>query len=309
VRYRRIHGAASGASRAPRRPEAAGVPRLRFGGRRRLAERHPPRGPRRGTPGSRGASGQSLCQGFGWATPLGHTGARRGGNPHRDASGRIIVIHNGIINFLPLRGAQAGDRPRRTDTEVVAQALGAARRPRRRSPSSARFGTLHGCASFSSRPTGRASTPQYGPPSSSARRTGRLRRLGRQPLPHTRPRLPRGWASHGSRGPDHTDSPARRGPPRGACRGVGRRRGLPFMAEIAEQPSVVAETVAQALARGRPLRRGGHGVPRAPRGRGADPRRGLRDELARIVGKFLLEDRPDPDRGRRLRFAARPRPP
>ena len=53
-------------------------------------------------------------------------------HPHRDASGRIVVIHNGIIeNFLPLKqGLQkAGVRfLSETDTEVVAHAIAAARR-------------------------------------------------------------------------------------------------------------------------------------------------------------------------------------
>jgi glutamine---fructose-6-phosphate transaminase (isomerizing) len=53
-------------------------------------------------------------------------------HPHRDASGRVVVIHNGIIeNFLPMKqGLQAqGIRfLSETDTEVVAQALGAAQK-------------------------------------------------------------------------------------------------------------------------------------------------------------------------------------
>ncbi len=53
-------------------------------------------------------------------------------HPHRDASGRIVVIHNGIIeNFLPAkRGLQAQGVQflSETDTEVVAQALGAAQK-------------------------------------------------------------------------------------------------------------------------------------------------------------------------------------
>ena len=53
-------------------------------------------------------------------------------HPHRDASGRIVVIHNGIIeNFLPLKQGLQQDGVRflsETDTEVVAHALAAARR-------------------------------------------------------------------------------------------------------------------------------------------------------------------------------------
>ena len=53
-------------------------------------------------------------------------------HPHRDASGRVVVIHNGIIeNFLPVKQglqAQGVQFLSETDTEVVAQALGAAQR-------------------------------------------------------------------------------------------------------------------------------------------------------------------------------------
>jgi glucosamine--fructose-6-phosphate aminotransferase (isomerizing) len=52
-------------------------------------------------------------------------------HPHRDASGRIVVIHNGIIeNFLPLKQGLQRDGVKflsETDTEVVAHALAAAR--------------------------------------------------------------------------------------------------------------------------------------------------------------------------------------
>ncbi len=53
-------------------------------------------------------------------------------HPHRDASGRIVVIHNGIIeNFIEIKNELVAGGVRfvsETDTEVVAQALGAARR-------------------------------------------------------------------------------------------------------------------------------------------------------------------------------------
>ncbi len=53
-------------------------------------------------------------------------------HPHRDQSGRIAVIHNGIIeNFLPLKEALINEGVSfvsETDTEVVAQALGSARK-------------------------------------------------------------------------------------------------------------------------------------------------------------------------------------
>ena len=53
-------------------------------------------------------------------------------HPHRDASGRVVVIHNGIIeNFLPLKKAllaRGVPFTSETDTEVIAQAIGAAAR-------------------------------------------------------------------------------------------------------------------------------------------------------------------------------------
>jgi glutamine---fructose-6-phosphate transaminase (isomerizing) len=53
-------------------------------------------------------------------------------HPHRDASGRVVVIHNGIIeNFLPVKQGLQAQGVRflsETDTEVIAQALGAAQR-------------------------------------------------------------------------------------------------------------------------------------------------------------------------------------
>ncbi|HEX7613735.1 MAG TPA: glutamine--fructose-6-phosphate transaminase (isomerizing) [Thermoanaerobaculia bacterium] len=53
-------------------------------------------------------------------------------HPHRDASGRVVVIHNGIIeNFLPAKQRLQAQGVRflsETDTEVVAQVLGAAQK-------------------------------------------------------------------------------------------------------------------------------------------------------------------------------------
>ncbi|NNG35885.1 glutamine--fructose-6-phosphate transaminase (isomerizing) [Nakamurella aerolata] len=63
-----------------------------------------------------------------WATHGGPTD--RNAHPHLDASGRVAVIHNGIIeNFAPLRAeleAEGIELVSETDTEVVAHLLGRA---------------------------------------------------------------------------------------------------------------------------------------------------------------------------------------
>ena len=134
-------------------------------------------------------------------------------HPHRDASGRIVVIHNGIIeNFLPLKHRLQKDGVRflsETDTEVVAHALAAARARRARQAvhrDRARDGRgpqgdVRARSLLGGR-AGRPLRPQVGAADRPRDRERReLRRIGRGGAPpaHAGPDLPRGRGP----GPDH----------------------------------------------------------------------------------------------------------
>ena len=190
-------------------------------------------------------------------------------HPHRDASGRIVVIHNGIIeNFLPLKKALQAEGivfASETDTEVVAQALGAAARREPRKPFAEvvreTLATLRGMYAlvlFSADEPGVLYAAKWGPPIVLGAAAGEsfVASDATALLPYTRDLvfledgdLARVWAG----GIDVTDfagaprsRPARRVPWDAVAAEKG---GYPhFMAkEIAEQPTVVAETVGHKL--------------------------------------------------------------
>jgi glucosamine--fructose-6-phosphate aminotransferase (isomerizing) len=190
-------------------------------------------------------------------------------HPHRDASGRVVVIHNGIIeNFLPLKRALVADGvsfASETDTEVVAQALGAAQRRAPGKPFGEIvrevLGTLRGMYAlvlFSADEPGVLYAAKWGPPVVLGTAAGEsfVASDATALLPHTRDLVfleDGDLARVTAGGIEVTDfagtprpRPARRVPWDAVAAEKG---GFPhFMAkEIAEQPSVVAETVGNKL--------------------------------------------------------------
>ena len=123
-------------------------------------------------------SGEDLPGTFG----IGHTRwathgrpSEENAHPHRDASGRVVVIHNGIIeNFLPLKAelvAAGVHFASETDTEVVAQLLGAARAATPEAPfgeivrrTLARLTGMYALVLFSADEPGVLYTAKWGPP-------------------------------------------------------------------------------------------------------------------------------------------------
>ena len=190
-------------------------------------------------------------------------------HPHRDASGRVVVIHNGIIeNFLPLKQTLQRDGVRflsETDTEVVAQALGAARRASPGKPfaeivreTAAGLRGMYALVLFSADEPGVLYALKWGPPIVLGLGKGEnfVASDGAALLPHTRDLV---FLEDGDLARVTAESvtvtgfdgaprvrPARRVPWDAVSAEKG---GYPhFMAkEIAEQPTVVIETIGAKL--------------------------------------------------------------
>ncbi len=190
-------------------------------------------------------------------------------HPHRDASGRVVVIHNGIIeNFLPLKRALEAEGvsfTSETDTEVVAQALGAACRRARGKPFGETvrevLGTLRGMYALvllSADEPGVLYAAKWGPPVVLGTASGEsfVASDATALLPYTRDLvfLEDGDLARVTAGgievTDFSGAPRPRPAYRVPWDAVAAEKGgFPhFMAkEIAEQPSVVAETVGNKL--------------------------------------------------------------
>jgi glucosamine--fructose-6-phosphate aminotransferase (isomerizing) len=236
-------------------------------------------------------------------------------HPHRDASGRVVVIHNGIIeNFLPMKQRLQKEGVRflsETDTEVVAQAVGAAQRAEpgtpfaeivRRTVSS--FEGMFALVLFSADEPGVLYALKWGPPIVLGLGTGEnfIASDATALLQHTRDLifledgdLARVTAS-GVTVTGFDGTPRERPSRRVAWDAVSAEKGgYPhFMAkEIAEQPTVVIETIGNKLSLETGLfNEEEMGVPRGLL-RGIDRMQIVACGTswhAGLVGKFLVED-------------------
>ncbi len=208
VRHRRLHRIEGRRHGSDRRAAKARVPRLRLGRRGGGARR---RGRRCGAaPASWpisetviGADPLTGDYGVGhtrWATHGRPT--EENAHPHRDCTGKIVVVHNGIIeNYLDLKHElqrQGHKFVTETDTEIVAHLVEREmkrRRARERRPPGAAADArpVRAGADLRGRPREDRHRPQR---SADRRRAGRgrvLRRLGHSgdPQPHARRRVPR----------------------------------------------------------------------------------------------------------------------
>ncbi len=236
-------------------------------------------------------------------------------HPHRDASGRVVVIHNGIIeNFLPMKQRLQKEGVRflsETDTEVVAQALGAAQKAEPGTPfaeivrrTAASLEGMFALVLFSADEPGVLYALKWGPPIVLGLGTGEnfVASDATALLPHTRDLifledgdLARVTAS-GVTVTGFDGTPRERpSQPRPVGRRLGREGRLPALHGEGDRRAADGrrrDDRQQALPRDRPLQRGGDGRPaRAPRGIdrvqivacGTSWHAGL-------VGKFLLEE-------------------
>ncbi len=236
-------------------------------------------------------------------------------HPHRDESGRVVVIHNGIIeNFLPIKRELLARGVRflsETDTEVVAQLLGVEERDHPGTPFAAivrkvlaRLRGMFALVLYSADEPGVLYTAKQGPPIVLGRGDGEnlIASDATALIPHTRELifledfdLARVTAtSIEVTGFDGT--PRLRAVRRATWDAISAEKaGYPhFMAkEIAEQPAVVVETIGTKVS----METGAF----SPEAMGVSPEllRGI-DRIhvvacgtswhAGLIGKFLLEE-------------------
>ena len=197
-----------------RRAAAARVPRLRLGRRRRAGgngelrhgrgrgqARATWREARRHGPGRRHAAASATPAGPPTAPPT-----EDNAHPHRDGSGRVVVVHNGIIeNYLDAARRSSSDEgvtlrlrdrhrgPRPPDRARCIRGRPASRRCARRCRGSRACYAIAAVAASTSRSRDRrrAARAAAGRRARRGRELRRLRRPG-DPAPHPRRRLPRG---------------------------------------------------------------------------------------------------------------------
>ena len=190
-------------------------------------------------------------------------------HPHRDESGRIVVIHNGIIeNFLPLKQGLLKNGVKflsETDTEVVAHALAAGRKAAPGKPfaeivreTAAGLTGMYALVLFSADEPGVLYALKWGPPIVLGLGKGEnfVASDGAALLPHTRDLI---FLEDGDLARITADgvtvtgfdgAPRERPPRRVPWDAVSAEKGgyAHFMAkEIAEQPTVVIETIGAKL--------------------------------------------------------------
>ena len=245
-------------------------------------------------------------------------------HPHRDASGRVVVIHNGIIeNFLSLKRELVAEGVKflsETDTEVVAQALGAERRKTPEAPFveivrrvALSLKGMYALVLFSADEPGVLYAAKWGPPIVLGKGEGEnfIASDATALVPLTRDLifLEDGDLARVTASGDHDHGLRRLGavparPARPLGRGRGREGRLPALHGEGDRRAAHRrrrDDRQQGLPRDGPLQRGGDGrAARSSRDDRTHPHRGVRHELARGPRREVPPrgDRPRPVRGR-----------